>query len=61
MVKKIRIEKGSIPAVLAVAPYADTFIDALTQVNLIFQDDLSPQKINEFREYASQFRAKLGI
>lgn len=61
MLKKIRLEKGSITAVLGVAPYADAFIDALTQVNLIFQDELSPQKLNDYREYASQFRSKLGV
>jgi hypothetical protein len=61
MLGKIKLEKGSVPAVLGVAPYADTFIDALTQVNLIFQDDLSPQQVSEYREYATQFRSKLGI
>jgi len=61
MLGKIKLEKGSITAALAVAPYADGFINALTQVNLIFQDELSPQKLSEYREYASQFRPKLGI
>jgi hypothetical protein len=61
MLKKIKLEKGSIAAVLGVAPYADSFIDALTQVNLIFQDELNPQQLNEYREYASQFRSRLGV
>jgi len=61
MLGKIKLEYGSIVGVLGVAPYADTFIDALTQVNLKFQDELSPQQLNEYREYASQFRPKLGI
>ncbi len=61
MLKKVRLEQGTIPAVLAVAPYADTFVDALTQVNLIFQDDLSPEQLNEYHSYAAQFRPKLGI
>lgn len=58
---KIKLEKGSMPAVLGVAPYADAFIDALTQVNLIFQDELDPQKLADYKEYASQFRSKLGV
>jgi len=61
MLGKIKLEYGSMVGVLGVAPYADTFIDAITQVNLIFQDELSPQQLNEYREYASQFRPKLGI
>jgi hypothetical protein len=58
---KIKLEKGSMPAVLGVAPYADAFIDALTQVNLIFQDELDAQKLVDYKEYASEFRSKLGV
>lgn len=61
MLKKIKIEKGSITGVVQVAPYSGAFVDALTQVNLIFQDELSPQQLNDYREYAAQFRPKLGI
>ncbi len=61
MLGKVKIEKGTITAVLAVAPYADGFIDALTQVNLIFQDELTPDQLNEYRANAAQFRPKLGI
>jgi hypothetical protein len=58
---KVKLEYGSKVGVLGIAPYADTFIDALTQVNLQFQDELSPQQLDEYREYASQFRSKLGV
>ncbi len=61
MTGKVKIEKGTIGAVMGVAPYADIFVEALNQVNLIFQDELSPQQLEEFRNYATQFRAKLGI
>ena len=61
MVGKIKLEQGSKVGVLGLAPYADAFIDAVTQVQLQFQDDLSPQQLNEYREYAAQFRAKLGV
>ncbi len=61
MLGKIRLEQGSKVGVLGLAPYADTFIDALNEVQLKFQDELSPQQVSEYREYASQFRTKLGI
>jgi hypothetical protein len=61
MLGKIKLEQGSKVGVLGLAPYADGFIDAITQVNLQFQDELSPQQLNEYREYASQFRSRLGI
>lgn len=61
MMGKIKLEHGSKVGVFGLAPYADAFIDALTQVNLQFQDELSAQQVNEYREYAGQFRAKLGV
>ena len=61
MLGKVKLEFGSKVGVLGIAPYADAFIDALTQVNLQFQDELSPAQLNEYREYTSQFRARLGI
>jgi hypothetical protein len=58
---KVKLEQGSKIGVFKVAPYADTVIDALTQVNLQFQDELSPQQVSEYREYAAQFRSRLGV
>jgi putative sterol carrier protein len=58
---KIKLEQGSKVGVFGLAPYANAFIDALTQVNLKFQDELSPQQLDEYREYASQFRSRLGV
>jgi hypothetical protein len=58
---KIRLEQGSKVGVFKLAPHADTFINALTQVNLQFQDELSPQQVKEYREYAAQFRSRLGV
>jgi len=61
MLGKVRLELGSKVGVLGVAPYADTFIDAVTQVNLKFQDELTPQQLAEYRQYATEFRPRLGI
>lgn len=58
---KIKLEQGSKVGVFKLAPYADTFIDALTQVNLKFQDELSPEQLEMYREYASRFRSSSGV
>jgi hypothetical protein len=58
---KIKLEQGSKVGVFGLAPYANTFIDALTQVNLKFQDELNPQQVDEYREYATQFRSRLEV
>ncbi len=61
MLGKIRLEHGSKVGVLGLAPYADAFIAALTQVNLQFQDELNAKQVNEYRAYAAQFRERLGV
>ncbi len=61
MLNKIKLEQGSKVGILGLAPYADTFIETLTQVKLIFQDDLSPEQLAEYKTYAAEFRPRLGI
>ncbi len=61
MLGKIKLEQGSKVGVLGLAPYADAFIAALTQVNLQFQDELEAEQVNEYRTYAAQFREQLGV
>jgi len=61
MLGKIKLEQGSKVGVLGLAPYADSFIDAITQVDLKFQDELTPEQLHDYRQYASQYRMKLGI
>ncbi len=61
MLNKVKLTQGSIVGAVQVAPYSDAFVDALTQVNLIFQDELNPQQLQEYKQYAAQFRPRLGI
>lgn len=61
MLGKISLEQGSKVGVLGLAPYAPTFIDALTEVDLQFPDEMSPGELEEFRDYVREFRANLGV
>jgi hypothetical protein len=61
MLGKIRLELGSKVGVLGIAPYADTFINLLNEIPLKFQDELNPQQLEDYREYTTVFRSKLGI
>lgn len=61
MLGRIGLEFGNKVGVLKLAPHADTFIDALTQVNLQFQDELGPQQVEEYRAYVADFRRRLGV
>lgn len=61
MLGKIKLEHGSKVGVLGLAPYADAFIAALTQVNLQFQDEMDEEQRNDYRAYAAQFRKQLRV
>ena len=61
MLRKIVLEKGSMASALALMPYAPTFIDALTKVDLRFPDELTPQEIEQFRADVKEFRARLRV
>ena len=61
LVGKIAIEKGSKPGVIRIAPHSTTFVDALTQVDLQFPDEMSPDELAQYRAYINQFRAELAV
>jgi hypothetical protein len=61
MLGKISLEQGSKVGVLGLAPYAPTFIDALTEVDLQFPDEMSPGELEAFRDDVREFRANLGV
>lgn len=58
---RIAIEQGSKPGVINLAPYSSTFIDALTQFDLQYPDEMSPAELQHYRVYIGEFRAKLAV
>lgn len=58
---RIVLEQGSKVGVLGIAHHADTFVDALTQVELQFPDEMSAEELAEFRLYVEEFRRELAI
>ncbi len=61
MLGKIHLEQGSKVGIIGIAPYAPAFVDALTQVELIFPDELATQELEEYRSYLAKFRAERGL
>jgi hypothetical protein len=61
MLGKIVLEQGSKVGVLGLAPYAGTFIDALTQTELRFPDEMSPDELSDYRTHMKEFRARLSV
>ena len=61
MLGKITLEQGSKVGVLSIAPHSGTFIDALTQVELQFPDEMSDEELADYRAAMEAFRSELGV
>ena len=61
MLGRITLEHGSKVGVLSIAPHSNTFVDALTQNELQFPDEMTDEELAEFRSYVQEFRAELGV
>lgn len=61
MLGKITLEKGSRVGILAIAPHSNTLVDALTQHELQFPDEMSPEELEEFRSCVGEYRRELGV
>jgi putative sterol carrier protein len=61
MLGRVTLEHGSKVGVLSVAPHSNSFVDALTQDELQFPDEMTPEELDQFRADVQQFRAELGV
>jgi hypothetical protein len=61
MLGKIKLESGSKPGLLKITPYANHFVDALTQFELQFPDEMSAEELEAYRTDLSDFREKAGV
>ena len=61
MLGRITLVQGSKVGVIAIAPHANTFVDILTQAELQFPDELSPEELAAYRSHVAAFRQELGV
>jgi hypothetical protein len=61
MLGKVTLVTGSKAGLLKITPYANHFIDSLTQFPLQFQDEMSDEELEAFRADLSGFREKTGV
>jgi hypothetical protein len=61
MLGRITLEHGSKVGVLTIAPYSDAFVDALTQIDLQFPDEMSAEELADYGAYLEKFRGELGV
>jgi hypothetical protein len=61
MLGKVSLEQGSTVGVLGIAPHANTFVDALTQTELQFPDEMSAEELATYRSCLEAYRASAGV
>ncbi len=61
MLGKITLEQGSKVAVLGLAPYSGTLVDALTQMPLQFPDEMSADELANYRSCLNKVRTELAV
>jgi hypothetical protein len=61
MLGKITLEKGSKVGVLGIAPHSNTFVDALTQIELQYPDEMSPEELADYRSAVKEYRRELDV
>ena len=61
MLGRIKLEKGNKVTVLGLAPYAPLLVDALTQVQIQFPDEMSREELTQYRGYMEEFRKNLSV
>ena len=61
MLGRVTQEAGSKTALLKITPYANHLVDALTQFELQFPDEMSAEELETYRTDLSKFRASAGV
>ena len=61
MLGKIKLDHGSKVGILSIAPHSNTLVDAMTQVELRFPDQMTPEEVEQYREHMKDFRTRLGV
>ena len=61
MLGRIKLEKGNKVTVLGLAPYAPLLVEALTQVQIQFPDEMSGEELAKYRAYMEEFRKNMTV
>ena len=61
MLGKVKLEAGSKPGLLKITPYANHYVDALTQFPIKFPDEMDAEELEVYRTDLSAFREQTGV
>lgn len=61
MLGKITLPQGSKVGMVGLAPHSATLVEVLTQAELQFPDDMTPEELAAYRAHLAAFRQELGV
>jgi len=61
MTGKIKLDKGSAPKVIALAPKSPAVVEAFYKIDTEWPDEMSPLRLEEYKSKIAEFRQRLKI
>ena len=61
MTNKIKLDKGSPPKVIALAPKSGAVVGAFNKIDTEWPDEMSPQRLQEYKAKVTEFRQRLKV
>jgi putative sterol carrier protein len=61
MTAKIKLDKGSATRMVSLASKSSAVVDAFYRIDTEWPDEMSPQRLQEYKDRVAEFRRKLGV
>lgn len=61
MTGKIKLDKGQPTKIISLAPKSPALVECFYKVDTEWPDEMSPQRLEEYRAMVKEFRQKLGV
>ena len=58
---KIKLDKGSAPKVIALAPKSGAVVGSFYEIDTEWPDEMSPQRLQEYKAKVAEFRQRLKV
>ena len=58
---KIKVDKGSVPKLLGLAPKSGALIEVFNRVDTEWPDDMPPQRLEQYKAQVKEFRERLKV
>ncbi len=61
MTGKIKLDKGEAPKMIALASKSPAIVELLKKIDTEWPDEMSPQRLDEYKAQVKEFRGRLGV